>query len=450
MLRFLGIAEGDLDDVCQDVLLNAYRSFPRYDPMRSGGAPCAALLDSPDAPGSAPAPAQPAVAADSAPSDTRPRPHDAPAGAPRPSRPAHLGEHWRAEASWLFGIAWRKVRHHLERAYRRREVPVGLADASCFQRADAAVSSERHIAAEERIALAIRLLSAVAPERRAILVLADAYDVPVREIARALGLNENTAASRLRRARRDYRAAEKRLRPEERQALRSSLLVLLLFSETSLRSLRDALLPASDPAAPSARARVVGTRWRARLARLARPLARTARPALGWGAAGIAGGLLLATELARAPVDWARHLGPFALPLLLAQGTNLAPAPRPRGVFEGAPRPGGSTPSDDIPGLRAPAARATEAQGQRQPAGSRRAPALAAESQDPLGEELALLDAARAALSRGERAAALEHLDAHARRFPPSRLTLVRERLRSRAEALPVTATGGTAGDAQR
>jgi hypothetical protein len=40
----------------------------------------------------------------------------------------------------------------------------------------------------------------------------------------------------------------------------------------------------------------------------------------------------------------------------------------------------------------------------------------------------------------------LREIDAHAQRFPRSRLTLLRERLRSRAEALPVTTTGGTAG----
>ncbi|WP_437984778.1 sigma factor [Sorangium sp. So ce117] len=132
MLRFLGVAEDDLDDLCQDVLLGAYRSFPRYDPMRSSSARAPAPLDSPDPLGFAAARAQAAVTADSAPGDTPPRPRSTPAGMPEPSRPERLGEHWRAEASWLFGIAWRQVRHHLERAYRRREVPVGLADAACF------------------------------------------------------------------------------------------------------------------------------------------------------------------------------------------------------------------------------------------------------------------------------------------------------------------------------
>jgi DNA-directed RNA polymerase specialized sigma24 family protein len=454
MLRFLGVAEDDLDDLCQDVLLGAYRSFPRYDPMRSSSARTAAPLDSPDTLGFAAAPAQAAVTADSAPGDTPPRPRSTPAGMPDPSRPERLGEHWRAEASWLFGIAWRQVRHHLERAYRRREVPVGLADAACFQEADIAASSEHHIAAKERLALAIRLLSEVAPERRAVLLLADAYDVPVREIARALSLNEHTAASRLRLARRDYRAAEKRLRPEERRALRSSVLVLPLFSATSLRSLRETILPASDPAAPSAGARVDGTRWRARFAGLARPVARALRPALGWGAAGVAGGVLLAAWLARAPVDWARHLGPGAISFVVARSTHPdpTPEPRPRGVLGETPRPDDATRSADTQSPRdaqsprAPAARTTDRPGQRKPAGSMHAPAPPDQSQDRLDEELALLDAARQALLHGERAAALEHIDAHAQRFPHGRLTLLRERLRSSAGALPVTTTGGTTG----
>ncbi|AUX23378.1 uncharacterized protein SOCEGT47_039030 [Sorangium cellulosum] len=46
MLRFLGVAEDDLDDLCQDVLLGAFRSLPRYDPMRSSSARAAAPLDS--------------------------------------------------------------------------------------------------------------------------------------------------------------------------------------------------------------------------------------------------------------------------------------------------------------------------------------------------------------------------------------------------------------------
>jgi hypothetical protein len=185
---------------------------------------------------------------------------------------------------------------------------------------------------------------------------------------------------------------------------------------------------------------------------LARPIPRALRPALGWGAAGVAGGVLLAAWLARAPVDWARHLGPAAIPLLVARSTHPAPTPepRPRGVLGETPRSDDATRPDDTQGARAPAAGTSDGPGQRKPAGSRHAPALPDQSQDRLDEELALLDAARQALLHGERAAALEHIDAHTQRFPRGRLTLLRERLRSRAEALPVTTTGGTAGHVRR
>ncbi|AUX24431.1 uncharacterized protein SOCEGT47_049690 [Sorangium cellulosum] len=87
MLRYLGVAEDDLDDLSQDVLLGAYRSFPRYDPMRSSSARAAVPPGSVGVLVSAAAPEQADVAADSAPSDTPPRPRSAPAGTPEPSRP---------------------------------------------------------------------------------------------------------------------------------------------------------------------------------------------------------------------------------------------------------------------------------------------------------------------------------------------------------------------------
>ncbi|MGK4003385.1 hypothetical protein WMF31_12220 [Sorangium sp. So ce1036] len=120
------------------------------------------------------------------------------------------------------------------------------------------------------------------------------------------------------------------------------------------------------------------------------------------------------------------------------------PEPQPRGDLGAAPH------SDEPEGPRAPAAPAADGPGQRRSAASRRAPAPANPGEERLDEELAQLDAAREALLHDERAAALEHLDAHARRFPRSRLALLRERLRSRAEALPVTTTGGTAGHDRR
>ncbi|WP_437647681.1 RNA polymerase sigma factor [Sorangium sp. So ce362] len=456
MLRYLGVAEDDIDDLSQEVLLGAYTSLPRYDPASTP----------PPAPGT-------------------------PSG---PSLPHGLGPRWRAEAAWLFGIAWRQVGHHLERAYRRREVPVGLVDAACFETAGVAPSSEQHIARKERGALATCLLAKIAPERRAVLLLADAYEIPMHEIARALDLNENTAASRLRLAREDYRAAVKRLRPEQQQALRSGLLMLPLFSLTSASSSsavashpihsgasaiadtnppatlasprselgrHDLAAPPGDPARP---ARL------ARLARLARPLARLLRPALEWGTAGI-GGAAMAVALAEAPVPWANHLAPVATQILLARAvhtnaqpaTDLGEAPHsgtarreaisiatreiaisPKETPASSTKESPASSPEETPASRTPTPTPTPApadgSGQRKPAApmpqarSDEEQARSGEEQDPLAEELRLLDAARQALLQGDRATAMDRIAAHERGFPQGRLKLLRERLRSKVD----------------
>ncbi|WP_437677265.1 RNA polymerase sigma factor [Sorangium sp. So ce131] len=463
MLRYLGVDENDLDDLSQEVLLGAYTSLPRYDPAYPGRSRGAASLPAQDlafAVLSAAAAAEQAgdASSPSLPASTLRSPLD-----PSLSRRHGLGKGWRSEASWLFGIAWRQVRRHLERAYRRREVPVGLADAACFEGADALPSSEQHIAAKERLVLAIRVLSKIEPERRAILILADAFGIPVPEIARTLGLNESTAASRLRLAREDYRAAVKRLRPEEQRALRSGLglLMLPLFSHASLHSVVETSAPASapHPDAPIDRDPRDAAGWPARLARLAhraRPLARLVRPALAWGAIGVVGAVVVAA-LARAPASWARRLGPAAAPHLLSLSRPVHPGTRPAAAPGEAPREAPQADATSSP--RAPAREAENTRNRRHrrdpatnaaPApqsplpGPKPPPASSAREQEPLAEELQLLDAARQALLQGDRAAALARIGAHEQRFPQGRLKLMRERLRSKAEAPPPVAPGGS------
>ncbi|XXY45297.1 sigma-70 family RNA polymerase sigma factor [Sorangium sp. So ce269] len=490
MLRYLGVAEDDIEDLSQEVLLGAYTSLPRYNPAYSaeaGGPASAPPPASPPQPALPPPPASPpppalppppaspplpdfvsavpAAAAETAQAqdDTALPPLDRPA--PRhpagPSRPHGLGKHWRSESTWLFGIAWRKVRHHLERAYRRREVPVGLADAACFEGTDVAPSSEQRIATKERIAVAIALLAKIPPERRAVLILADACEIPMREIARALELNENTVSSRLRLAREDYRAAVKRLRPEEQHALRSGLLMLPLFSAASSSSAvaaRPVHSAAVETNAPATRpdlprdtgqqdradrsGRVARLARRARpVARLARPLARFLRPALEWGTAGV-GGAAMVAALARAPIPWAERLGPVAGPLIVSsavdaralsqRGTPPGEAPR----FE-APRLG-ATSDKETPAARAPTPAPASVLGQHKAATPQQhAPSSQDRDDEPLAEELRLLDSAKRALLKGDRTTAMERIAAHERRFPQGRLKLMRERLRSKVEAPP-------------
>ncbi|WP_437928129.1 sigma-70 family RNA polymerase sigma factor [Sorangium sp. So ce291] len=486
MLRYLGVAEDDIDDLSQEVLLGAYTSLPRYNPEYSAEAcgsasapppasapPLASALPPASAPPASAPPASPplqyfvsAVPADAAdaadaaqaqddtalPPDHRPAPRH-PAG---PSRPHGLGKHWRSEFTWLFGIAWRKVRHHLERAYRRHEVPVGLADAACFEGTDVAPSSEQRIATKERIAVATALLAKIPPERRAVLILADACEIPMREIARALELNENTVSSRLRLAREDYRAAVKRLRPEEQHALRSGLLMLPLFSVASSSSAAAARpvhsaavetnAPATHPDLPrdtgqqdraDRSGRVARLARRARpVARLARPLARFLRPALEWGTAGV-GGAAMVAALARAPIPWAERLGPVAGPLIISSAVDARVLSQREAHPGEVPRLGATSDKETL-ASRAPTPAPPSVLGQHKAATPQQhAPSSQDQDDEPLAEELRLLDSAKQALLKGDRTTAMERIAAHERRFPQGRLKLMRERLRSKMEAPP-------------
>ncbi|WP_437610288.1 sigma factor-like helix-turn-helix DNA-binding protein [Sorangium sp. So ce834] len=485
MLRYLGVAEVDIDDLSQEVLLGAYTSLPRYDPQYPAGA-----RGAPFPPPSASSPLHDLVfaavpiptaaaaalaAADSAdpaydPADPASPPRRSPPVPSSRSRPSSLSPRWRSESAWLFGIAWRKVRSHLERAYRRREVPVGLADAACFEGADVAPSSEQRIVRKERIALAIHLLASIAPERRAVLLMADAYEIPMREVARALEINENTAASRLRLAREDYRAAVKRLRAEEQHALRSGLLMVPLFSLASASSAAPsrpvlagasaiaetnapATLPSprSDPARhePADRSRNPARSARfARVAHLARPLARFVRPALARGTAAIVGAAVVVAALAPAPVSWANRLAPIATQLLVSRAVHAGARPE---TDPGEP-PRSKAPRRDaidaIPAKETSAARTpppppalADGSGHLKPAAPR--PHASSERrQDPLTEEMLLLDAVRQALVQGDRATAMERIAAHERRFPQGRLNLTRERLRAKIDPAQSAPTG--------
>jgi RNA polymerase sigma-70 factor (ECF subfamily) len=97
---------------------------------------------------------------------------------------------------------------------------------------------------EQQSRLVCRLLSTLDLDRRMVLILYDLLDVPIAEIAGELELKESTVRSRLRLAREDFRLAVKRLRADERRALRAeghlaaSELVRGLEPDALLRSAR--------------------------------------------------------------------------------------------------------------------------------------------------------------------------------------------------------------------
>ncbi len=193
-LRWLGIADHDLDDVLQDVMLAAYRGLDGFDPERAARRGSDAERE----------PADPLEGADPAPwVPAQPSPAD-------------------ALRRWLFGIAWRQASHYRDRAHRRREVPVGAGPTWPYQTPDPRPSSEQIVAIEQRSRLINRLLAMIAIERRVVIIMYDLLDIPIADIAAELDLKENTVRSRLRAAREELRVAIKRMRAEERRALHAS------------------------------------------------------------------------------------------------------------------------------------------------------------------------------------------------------------------------------------
>lgn len=107
--------------------------------------------------------------------------------------------------TWLFGIVRRVARDHRPSA---RERPL---DDAPDARSEA---DSPHEALERAEAARVlhRLLDALDEEKREVFVLAELEEMPMPEVAEALGVNVNTAHARLRAARRELDAALARLR----------------------------------------------------------------------------------------------------------------------------------------------------------------------------------------------------------------------------------------------
>jgi RNA polymerase sigma-70 factor (ECF subfamily) len=105
---------------------------------------------------------------------------------------------------WLFGIAFRVA--SAQRRKTTREV-VGHS----FEAEDAEPRPDEALAAGERRTLLLQALARVPLERRAVLLMYDVDDVPMRDVAEQLGIPLFTAYSRLRKARQELDAALQRL-----------------------------------------------------------------------------------------------------------------------------------------------------------------------------------------------------------------------------------------------
>ncbi len=143
----LGIRERELDDIVHDVFLTVHRKMDEFD-------------------------------------------------AGRPLRP------------WLFGITFRVVVGTKRRfAYSRER----LAGDAWSDPADKAMGADEQLEAHERTRLVHEALLALDLDKRAVFILHELEELPMSEIATTLGLPTNTAYSRLRLAREEFRVALGRL-----------------------------------------------------------------------------------------------------------------------------------------------------------------------------------------------------------------------------------------------
>jgi RNA polymerase sigma-70 factor, ECF subfamily len=110
---------------------------------------------------------------------------------------------------YLFGIAFRiAAAHHRKR---NREVTFEIVEVS-----DAGPGPDDALVTKQARALVLAALERIPFPRRAVLVMHDIDDVPVEDVAAALGIPRFTVYSRLRKGRRELEAAVRRLTSEAR------------------------------------------------------------------------------------------------------------------------------------------------------------------------------------------------------------------------------------------
>lgn len=108
---------------------------------------------------------------------------------------------------WLFGIAFRFASRYRRSARFSREVPREEAG----DVADEAPPADEQMASEQARRVVMEALDTLDVDRRAVIVMHDIDGCPVPEIALALSIPLNTAYSRLRLGREQFKAAARRI-----------------------------------------------------------------------------------------------------------------------------------------------------------------------------------------------------------------------------------------------
>jgi len=155
LLRRMGVHERDLDDVGQEVFLTVHRKLPEFEGRSS-------------------------------------------------------------LRTWVSGICLRKALDYRRNTARRQQRLGGelAAEPACPQ--DEVPDAEASCAQREQVVLLERALDQLSAEQRAVFVLYEIEELPMREVAETLGCPRFTAYTRLHAARRQVRAHFERARAQER------------------------------------------------------------------------------------------------------------------------------------------------------------------------------------------------------------------------------------------
>lgn len=108
--------------------------------------------------------------------------------------------------TWICGICLRKASDYRRKAYRRRERPTAAFDADEQPLGGELRDGETQVIRQQQVATLQRALASLAANRLEVFVLYEVEELPMVEVARAVGCPLFTAYTRLRGARRDIQA----------------------------------------------------------------------------------------------------------------------------------------------------------------------------------------------------------------------------------------------------
>ncbi len=333
---------------------------------------------------------------------------------------------------WIFGICERQAANSWRLKARRQE---NLVEAQLLDLEPSEVpSTEETMIAQERHALLMKLLAQVEPVRRAVLIAYELDNMSMVEIADELSIPVNTGWNRLRLAREDIRAAWKRYARRNKGKTNWAFPITLMPKDIALQG-HETILPIAHKLV---RQGVLKAQALGRLV-LQKCLLKLSVAGFVSGGVGLslAGALLVGflwLKSSETPAPSTPNI-PSAIRVFVAENPHESPPPPaekqpPPGpplpsalpVSEAAPIPSHSANS---PPQRYVAKSTTKSF--KDPTPPTQSPCSAPHCGPELELEFARVQAARAALEKGDVARATLALDAHRKTYSQGQLTAERE-----------------------